>query len=229
MRRRVSSRTPRTPSLKSASSLTTSCGSRLISRSRISAWRTRLAIDCAGPSCMSRAIRIRSSSMIWKTWREVLRSRAVPVCGADDVLAARSSMLRYSWRSSSCSWWMSVRRAAVSRVLSSSEARSARVEETSRNWVSMSSAVKRSKFFSTWVQATSASSRRSRSWSRRSTASAWRASRRSATPSRSSIRLVMRNRMPEIADGLTGRPVSAATVMRTDARESLRGHDTGGL
>jgi hypothetical protein len=39
----------------------------------------------------------------------------------------------------------------------------------------------------------------------------------------------MRNRMPEIADGLTGRPVSAATVMRTDARESLRGHDTGDL
>ena len=35
--------------------------------------------------------------------------------------------------------------------------------------------------------------------------------------------------MPEIADGLTGLPVSAATVIRTEARETLRGHDTGDL
>ena len=47
----------------------------------ISACSTRFAIDCAGPSCMSRAMRIRSSSMIWKTCRDASRRRAVPFDG----------------------------------------------------------------------------------------------------------------------------------------------------
>src|SRR5919201_1157266 len=78
---RVSSNALRTLFLNSASSETSCLGLRSKSRSRISAWSTRFAIDWAGPSCISRAIRMRSSSMIWNTWREASRT-CLPPAGA---------------------------------------------------------------------------------------------------------------------------------------------------
>ena len=114
---RISSNALRTLFLNSPSSVTSCLGLRSSRRSRISAWSTRLAIDWAGPSCISRAMRIRSSSMIWNTWRDASRNCLSPSPGAgrppfSPYIRCRSARIWLAERRN-CPWSLSSARRAA--------------------------------------------------------------------------------------------------------------------